>query len=64
MNVNSAMQSQIASVQQALSTMSLQRAMGQDGATVGKLLEGMQETTESVQQAAGINRGHHLNVQA
>ncbi|CCU80815.1 hypothetical protein HSACCH_02331 [Halanaerobium saccharolyticum subsp. saccharolyticum DSM 6643] len=64
MNVNSAMQSQIASVQQALGMMSLQQSMGQDGATVGKLLEGMQETTEAVQQAAGINRGHHLNVRA
>lgn len=64
MNINSAMQSQIASVQQALGMISMQKSMGQDAASVGKLLEGMQETTEAVQQAAGINRGHHLNVKA
>jgi len=62
MNVSSAMESQIASVQQALSMMSMQKAMGQNGAVVSKLLEGMEENTEAVQQAAGINRGHHINV--
>ncbi|RCW48192.1 hypothetical protein [Halanaerobium sp. MA284_MarDTE_T2] len=62
MNVNSAMQDQIASVQQALSMMSMQKAMGQDAAVVSKLLEGMEENTEAVQQAAGINRGQYINV--
>lgn len=64
MNVNSAMQSQIASVQQALGMMSMEKAMGRDGAAVGKLIEGMQETNQAVQQAAGANRGHNLNVLA
>jgi len=62
MNVSSAMESQISSVRQALSTSALQKAMGQDGATVGKLLEGMKETTEAVQQAAGAHRGNNINV--
>lgn len=58
------MQSQIAGVQQALGMMTMQKSMGQDAASVGKLLEGMKENTEAVQEAAGINRGHNLNIRA
>lgn len=64
MKVNSAMQSQIASVRQALSTASLQQAMNQDGATVSKLLEGMEEeTTESIRQAAEPYKGINIDIQ-
>ncbi|MFW6378181.1 MAG: putative motility protein [Bacillota bacterium] len=62
MNVNSAMQNQINSVRQALSTSALQKSMGQDGTTVNKLLEGMEETTEAVQEAAGAHRGNNIDV--
>lgn len=62
MNINSAMQSQISSIRQALSTSALQQSMGQDGATVSKLLEGMEETTEAVQQAAKTPKGNNIDV--
>lgn len=62
MDISSAMQSQISSVRQALSMSALQKSMGQDGATVSKLIEGMEETTEAVQRAAGPNRGNNIDV--
>lgn len=64
MDINAAMQNQIASVQQAMGMHSLQKSMNQDGATVSKLLEGMQETSQAVQEAAGEHRGNNLNVLA
>ena len=62
MDVSSAMQNQISSVRQALGTHSLQQAMNQDGATVNKLLEGMEETSKAVQSAAEAHRGNNLDV--
>jgi hypothetical protein len=50
MNINSAIESQISSIRQALGTATLQKAMSQDGATVNTLIEGMEETTEAVQK--------------
>ncbi|SFL85021.1 hypothetical protein [Halanaerobium salsuginis] len=66
MDVNAAMQSQIASVQQSLSMFGLQQAMGMDAGSVSKLIEGMQETTAAVSQAraAGPGRGQNINVMA
>lgn len=51
MEISSINQQQIASVQQAISTMTLDQSMNRSGATMGKLLEGMQETSQEVQQA-------------
>ncbi len=62
MNISSAMQNQIASVRQALSMSTLQKSMNQDGATVGKLLEGMKETTKAVQQVAELHRGNNIDI--
>jgi molybdopterin converting factor small subunit len=62
MDINSAIESQINSVRQALGTATLQKAMSQDGATVDKLLEGMQETTEAVQKAVEAHRGNNIDV--
>jgi len=64
MDISSAMQNQIASVQSAMSMHSLQQSMNQDGATVGKLLEGMEETSQAVQEAAGKHRGNNVNILA
>jgi hypothetical protein len=36
--------------------------MSQDGTTVNKLLEGMEETTEEVQKAAEAHRGNNIDV--
>ncbi len=65
-SVNDAMQSQIASVQQALSISGMRKAMGQSADTVSKLVEGMKETSQAVQQAraAGPGRGHNVNLMA
>ena len=66
MNINSAIESQISSIRQALGTATLQKAMSQDGATVNKLLEGMQETTEAVQkvQNTPAHIGNSIDVKA
>lgn len=64
MDISSAMQNQIASVQQAMGMHSLQKSMNQDGQTVSKLLEGMKETSQEVQKAAGDHRGNNINVLA
>lgn len=65
-SVNAAMQSQIASVQQALSMTGMRHAMGQSADTVSKLVEGMEETSQAVQQAraAGPGRGQNINLMA
>ena len=62
MDINAAIQNQIASVRQAISMSTLQTAMSQDGATVNKLIEGMEETTEAVHRAAGAHRGNNIDV--
>ena len=62
MDVSSAMQNQISSVRQSLSMSALQKSMSQDGATVSKLLEGMEETSRAVQQAAEPHRGNNIDV--
>jgi len=60
------MQNQIASVQQALSISGMRQAMGQSADQVSKLVEGMQETSQAVQQAraAGPGRGQNINLMA
>ncbi|OEG62965.1 MAG: hypothetical protein BHK79_10825 [Halanaerobium sp. MDAL1] len=65
-SVNAAMQNQIASVQQALSISGMRQAMGQSADQVSKLVEGMQETSQAVQQAraAGPGRGQNINLMA
>ena len=65
-SVNAAMQNQIASVQQALSISGMRKAMGQGADTVSKLVEGMEETSQAVQQArtAGPGRGQNVNLMA
>ncbi len=64
MDVSAAMQNQIASVRQAITMSTMQKSLSQDGATVSKLLEGMQETTQAVQEAAGPGRGNFVNFRA
>jgi len=64
MDINAAMQNQIASVRQAITMSTMQKSLSQDGATVSKLLEGMQETTQAVQEAAGPGRGKFVNFRA
>lgn len=65
-SVNAAMQSQIASVQQALSISGMRKSLGQSADQVSKLVEGMQETSQAVQQAraAGPGRGQNINLMA
>lgn len=65
-SVNAAMQSQIASIQQALSISGMRKSMGQSADQVSKLVEGMQETSNAVQQAraAGPGRGQNINLMA
>lgn len=65
-SVNAAMQNQIASIQQALSISGMRKAMGQSADQVSKLVEGMQETSQAVQQAraAGPGRGQNINLMA
>ncbi len=43
-------QQQIASVQQALSIMTLDQSMNRSEATMDKLMEGMQEMSQEIQQ--------------
>jgi hypothetical protein len=65
-SVNAAMQNQIASIQQALSISGMRKAMGQSADQVSKLVEGMQESSQAVQQAraAGPGRGQNINLMA
>ena len=65
-SVNAAMQNQIASIQQALSISGMQKSMGQSADQVSKLVEGMEETSQAVQQAraAGPSRGQNVNLMA
>ncbi|SDC84062.1 MULTISPECIES: putative motility protein [unclassified Candidatus Frackibacter] len=62
MEISSAMQSQLASVRQALGMTSLQKAMNQDGTTVSKLLEGMEENTKAIQKAAQPHLGSNVDI--
>ncbi|MFN2340103.1 MAG: hypothetical protein ABR547_02405 [Halanaerobium sp.] len=66
MDISSAMQSQAASVQQALSVSGMRQSLGQTEDTVSKLVEGMEETSRAVQQsrAAGPGRGQNVNLMA
>lgn len=64
LDINAAMQNQIASVRHAISMSTMQKALSQDGASVSKLLEGMQETTQAIQEAAGPGRGNFVNFRA
>ncbi|MGM0445232.1 MAG: hypothetical protein ACQEQH_02405 [Bacillota bacterium] len=61
MEINSAVQSQIQSVRSAIGMSTLQTAMSQDGATVNKLIESMQETSQEVQKAAADHKGNFIN---
>ena len=65
-SVNAAMQNQIASIQQALSISGMQKSMGQSAEQVSKLVEGMEETSQAVQQAraAGPGKGQNVNLMA
>jgi len=62
MDISSAMENQIASVQHALNMSAMQKSLNQDGATVSKLIEGMKETSQAVQNAAGPNRGNNIDI--
>ncbi|SJZ43366.1 putative motility protein [Selenihalanaerobacter shriftii] len=64
MNISSAMQSQITSVRQALGMATLQKAMSQDGPTVSKLIEGMEETTKEIKRAAQPHLGNNIDIRA
>ncbi|NLM96688.1 MAG: hypothetical protein GX175_03580, partial [Halanaerobiaceae bacterium] len=50
MVINSVMQSQILSLQQALGMAGIQMAMKQNGAVILKLIEGMEELSETIQE--------------
>ncbi|MFP4021574.1 MAG: hypothetical protein ACOCQA_01485 [bacterium] len=65
-SVNAAMQNQVASVQQAMSMSGMQKSMGQSADQVSKLVEGMEETSQAVQQsrAAGPGKGQNVNLMA
>jgi hypothetical protein len=65
-SVNAALQNQIASIQQALSISGMQKSMGQSADQVSKLVEGMEETSQAVQQArvAGPGKGQNVNLMA
>ncbi len=62
MEISSAMQGQLTSIRQALGMANLQTAMNKNGATVSKLIEGMEETTQAIQHAAQPHRGSNINV--
>ncbi|MFP4199767.1 MAG: hypothetical protein ACOCXL_00350 [Halanaerobium sp.] len=66
MDISSAMQSQASSVQQALSVSGMRQAMGQSENTVSELVEGMEETSEAVNEArvAGPGKGQNVNLMA
>jgi len=38
--------------------------MNQDGATVNKLIEGMEETSKAVQEASLPHRGNNIDIRA
>ncbi len=62
MDISSAMGNQIASVRNAINMSAMEKSLSQDGATVSKLIEGMEETSEAVQNAAGPNRGNNIDI--
>lgn len=65
-SISAALQNQTASVQQALSISGMRKSMGQSADTVSKLVEGMEETSQAVQQAraAGPGKGQNINLMA
>ena len=65
-SISAALQNQTASIQQALSISGMRKSMGQSADTVSKLVEGMEETSQAVQQAraAGPGRGQNINLMA
>ena len=65
-SVSAAMQNQTASVQQALSITGMRKSMGQSANQVSKLVEGMEETSQAIQQAraAGPGKGQNVNLMA
>lgn len=65
-SISAALQKQTASVQQALSISGMRKSMGQSADTVSKLVEGMEETSQAVQQAraAGPGKGQNINLMA
>jgi len=62
MEISSAMQSQLLSIQQALGMASLQTAMSQNGAVVSKLIEGMEEVSEAIQHTVQPHRGGNIDI--
>ena len=62
MDISSAMQNQIDSVRSAINMSALQTSMNQNGATVSKLLEGLEETTEAVRNASMPHRGNNIDI--
>ena len=64
MDISSAIQNQINSVRSAINMSTLQTAMSQDGSTVNKLIEGMEETSQAVQEASLPHLGNNINVKA
>lgn len=62
MDISSAMENQIASVKSAINMSTMQKSLNQDGAAVSKLIEGMEETSEAVQNTAGPNRGNNIDI--
>ena len=62
MDINTSMQSNIASVQQALSMHSLEQSMNRGAATVNKLLEGMEETNKAIKNAIESHKGNNIDV--
>ena len=62
MDINATMRSNIASVRQALSMHSIEQSMNRGGATVNKLLEGMEETNKAIQHAIESHKGNNIDV--
>ncbi len=62
MQISNAYQHNIASIKQALGMVSLLQAMNQDAATVGKLLEGMEEASRAVRRTAVPHLGNNVDI--
>lgn len=62
MVINSVMQSQILSLQQALGMAGIQMAMKQNGAVILKLIEGMEELSETIQEGVQPHIGGNIDI--
>lgn len=62
MVINSVMQSQILSLQQALGMAGIQMAMKQNGAVILKLIEGMEELSETIQEGVQPYIGGNIDI--